>query len=244
MGNKRNHMGINSQDRIGLSLRRLSVSVTVALLTCSVTLLMPGCNELSDFILNNEQSSDSSKTSKSVYDDKKDNPDDEKQNKKSSVSEKEDTRQSSEAGNRVTYHMSDIDKLRNVDHFAPGTLEHIFDGTINKKGNATGYHYTMVVDSKGELVEGTRSKNDKNGVFTGKVRVSGIDKNGFSSFYPESWSPQQVVDAINTAYDDAMSNPTNPSGNLWIGHCGDLEIDMYLSDERQITTAFPVYQKG
>lgn len=142
------------------------------------------------------------------------------------------------------YYMEDIYKLENVDYFASGTIEHIFDGTINKKGNATGYHYTMVLDSKSKIIDGTRSEEDKNGIFTGNVEVDGVKKNGFSSFYPESWSPQQVVDAINTAYDEAISNPDNPnSKSLWIGHYGDIEIDMYLDSDQKITTAYPVYQK-
>ena len=142
------------------------------------------------------------------------------------------------------FYMADIFNLENVDYFASGTLEHIFDGTINKKGNATGYHYTMVLDSKGKIIDGTRSKEDENGVFTGNVEVDGVKKNGFSSFYPESWTPQQVVDAINAAYDEATANPDNPTSNsLWIGHYGDIEIDMYLDSNQKITTAYPVYKK-
>ena len=142
----------------------------------------------------------------------------------------------------ASYTMADIKKLKNTEHFAKKTLEHIFDGTINSKGKATGYHCTLVKDSKGRIIEGTRSDEDENGVFTGEVEVSGIKKNGFSSFYPESWTPQQIVDAINTAYDDAISNPSNPKGSLWIGYCGDIEIDMYLDSSKRITTAFPIYE--
>lgn len=150
--------------------------------------------------------------------------------------------QASEASVQTSYTMADIKKLKNTEHFAKKTLEHIFDGTINSKGKATGYHYTKVTDSKGRIIDGTRSQADENGVFTGKVEVSGIKKNGFSSFYPESWSPQQVVDAINTAYNDAINDPDNPKGSIWIGYCGDLEIDMYLDSNKKITTAFPVYE--
>ncbi len=138
--------------------------------------------------------------------------------------------------------MADIKKLKNTERFAKNTLEHIFDGTINGKGKATGYHYTKVTDSKGKIIDGTRSNVDENGVFTGKVEVSGVRKNGFSSFYPESWSPQQIVDAINVAYDDAINDPNNPKGSLWIGYYDDLEIDMYLDSNKKITTAFPVYE--
>ncbi len=152
------------------------------------------------------------------------------------------TSQASEKAAETSYTMADIKKLENTENFAKNTLEHIFDGTINGKGKATGYHYTKVSDSKGKIIDGTRSETDENGVFTGKVEVSGIKKNGFSSFYPESWTPQQVVDAINTAYNEAISNPNNPKGSLWIGYCGDLEIDMYLNSNKKITTAFPVYE--
>ena len=153
--------------------------------------------------------------------------------------------QSSSQSSQVTgktYSMADIKNLKNTGHFAKKTLEHIFDGTINGKGKATGYHYSMIPDSKGKIIDGTRSEPDENGVFTGKVEVNGVKKNGFSSFYPESWSPQEVVDAINTAYDDALSDPNNPQGQLWIGYCGDIEIDMYLNSDKQITTAYPVYE--
>ncbi len=140
------------------------------------------------------------------------------------------------------YTMADISSLKNTQNFAKNTLNHIFDGTINGKGNATGYHYSRVTDSKGEIIEGTESAPDRHGVFTAKVKVDGKKKNGFSSFYPESWSPQQVVDAINEAYDDAMSDKSNPHGELWIGYSGDLEIDMYLNNSKKITTAYPVYE--
>lgn len=143
---------------------------------------------------------------------------------------------------QTDYTMADIKSLKNTDNFAKNTLNHIFDGTINSKGNATGYHYTRVTDSKGEVIAGTESAPDRHGVFTGKVKVSGVKKNGFSSFYPESWTPQQVVDAINEAYEDALSDSSNPHGELWIGYSGDLEIDMYLNNNQKITTAYPVYE--
>ena len=140
------------------------------------------------------------------------------------------------------YTMSDIKKLKSTENFSRHGLEHIFDGTINKKGKATGYHYSRVEDSKGQIIEGSRSKKDNNGVFTAKVEVDGVKKEGFSSFYPEEWSPQDVVNAINTAYKDAMNDPKNPRGSLWIGRAGKLEIDMYLDDNRKILTAYPIHR--
>ena len=147
-----------------------------------------------------------------------------------------------ENGAESEYTMADIKKLNNVENFAKKTLEHIFDGTINSKGNATGYHYSKVTDSKGKIITGTESDKDEHGVFTAKVKVSGVKKNGFSSFFSENWTPQQVVDAINDAYKDALDDKSNPHGSLWIGYSGDLEIDMYLDNNKKITTAYPIYE--
>ena len=161
----------------------------------------------------------------------------------SKASSKASSKTSSKASsNAASYTMADVKALKNTEHFAKKTLEHIFDGTINSKGNATGYHYSRVTDSKGEIIAGTESARDSRGVFTAKVKVSGVKKNGFSSFYPEDWSPQQVVDAINEAYQDALSDKSNPHGELWIGYSGDLEIDMYLDSSKKITTAYPIYE--
>ena len=143
---------------------------------------------------------------------------------------------------KSSYTMSDVKKLKGTENFSRHGLEHIFDGTVNKKGKATGYHYSKVEDSKGRIIDGSRSKKDGNGVFTAKVEVDGVKKEGFSSFYPEDWSPQEVVDAINTAYKEALNDPKNPRGSLWIGHAGKLEIDMYLDDNRKILTAYPIHR--
>ena len=145
---------------------------------------------------------------------------------------------------QLVYTMDDVRALKRTNIFAANAIEHIFDGTINSKGKATGYHYDNIDGSKGSIIPGTASKPDKNGVYTAKVEVSGVKKNGFSSFYPDSWSPQQVVDAINEAYEDALSDKSNKQGDLWIGYAGDLEIDMYLNNKKLITTAYPIYQGG
>ena len=158
---------------------------------------------------------------------------------KESSSKKESSASSQASG---SYTMADVKKLKNTGHFAKNTLEHIFDGTINSKGKATGYHYDGISDSKGSIIAGTESKPDEHGVYTAKVEVNGVKKNGFSSFYPDDWTPQQVVDAINEAYDYATSSKGIRDGDLWIGYAGDLEINMYLNNSKQITTAYPIYE--
>ncbi len=219
--------------------------ITAVLLGLCLTLsvFMSGCN-ISVNLNGSSSSSDTGSKSSTVSASASSNKSSDTGSDSASSNKSSDTGSDSASSQTAdaTYTMADIAKLKNTGNFAKKTLEHIFDGTINGKGKATGYHYTRVSDSKGEVISGTESDKDEHGVFTGKVKVSGVKKNGFSSFYPEEWSPQQVVDAINEAYTDALSDPDNPRGSLWIGYSGDLEIDMYLDNNKKITTAYPIYE--
>ncbi len=140
----------------------------------------------------------------------------------------------------VRYTKADLENLEGTDIFAKDTLEHIFNGTVSSKGKRSGYHYDMIEDSDGAIVEGTRSEKDQYGVYTADVTVSGYRKNHYSSFYPDEWSPQQVVDAIRAARQDAIDNDRR-DGDLWIGYYEGIEIDMYMNKKGKLTTAYPVY---
>ncbi len=134
---------------------------------------------------------------------------------------------------------ADLDELKNTENFLPSAIEHIFEGTVNKKGEASGYHYDGIEGTAGEIIDGTKSAPDKNGVYEAQVTVNGIKKSGnggYSTFYPEDLSPQEVVDMINEAYE----NREHIGGNTYAGVAGDIEIDMYLTDDGMIISAFPI----
>ena len=134
-----------------------------------------------------------------------------------------------------------INDLEHVEHFRPGALEHIFLGEINRHDQAVGFHYEGVEESNGETIDGTASQPNEYGVYTAKVRVDGIDKQsngGKSSFFPKEWDTQEVVDAVNEAYD----NRVHISGNTFAGLIENgMTIRMYLDDEDRIISAFPEY---
>ena len=221
---------------------------TAIFLTALICLSVPlaGCSELINNYFETETTSAQSVTETNTTAQKTEKTTKAQKSKTQSSKAKDEptTAKQTSSDTKAAYTMADIKKLKNTGNFAKNTLEHIFDGTINSKGKATGYHYDNIDGSKGSIIPGTASKPDKNGVYTAKVEVSGVKKNGFSSFYPDSWSPQQVVDAINEAYEDALSDKSNKQGDLWIGYAGDLEIDMYLNNKKLITTAYPIYQGG
>ena len=141
---------------------------------------------------------------------------------------------------QAIYTLADIENLQHLEHFRDSTIEHLFLGTINDSGKATGYHYNWIADSPGEIIPGTETEPDSFGVYTAKVRVNGINKSGnkgYSTFFPDHMSPQDVIDAINEAYD----NKVEIGDGLYAGLTDDgMEIDMVVSKKGIITTAYPV----
>ena len=138
------------------------------------------------------------------------------------------------------YNMDDLAKLQHTENFTEKSLIHIFEGDINRRGRAGGYHYDMVEGSSGSIIEGTKSPafNDT-GVYEAKVEVNGILKKangGKSTFFPDSMSPQEVVDTINEAY----SNMELIEGSRYSGTSRNgIDIEIILNSEGQIITAYP-----
>ena len=120
-------------------------------------------------------------------------------------------------------------------------MEHILEGELNARGIAVGFHYDGLPTKKGEIIPGTESKPNKQGVFEAKVKVSGEAKQsngGKSTFFPNEFTAQEVVDAINEAY----ATSTYLSGNTYEGLSLDgIHIRMYLDKNNKIISAFPVY---
>ncbi|MCD7101618.1 EndoU domain-containing protein [Pseudoclavibacter sp. 13-3] len=131
-----------------------------------------------------------------------------------------------------------LSRLQGTDHFTRNALTHIFSGEISRAGKAVGYHSQAFTGTKGAVVSGTETAPDAQGVYTAQVTVDGRAKagnRGFSTFYPTTMSAQQVVDAINEAYDGR-----SPQGDAFVGRGGGLTIQMALDDRGRIITAYPV----
>lgn len=139
----------------------------------------------------------------------------------------------------TTTHQS-LSSLKNTQYFLHNALEHIFEGEINRNGQAVGYHYENSMSSNAKVIENTRSKEDKNGVYRAKITINGKEKNAFSSFFPKNWTMQQVIDTINEAYD----NKQLESGNIYNGKTkSGVTVQMYLTENHKIISAFPLYNR-
>ena len=140
------------------------------------------------------------------------------------------------------YNMDDLAKLQYTENFTEKSLIHIFEGDINRKGRAGGYHYDMVEGTSGSIIEGTKSPalNDA-GVYEAKVKVKETLKKangGKSTFFPDHMSPQEVVDSINEAYETRVFDTNSINKYEGISKNG-MKITMYLDSEKKIISAFP-----
>ena len=111
--------------------------------------------------------------------------------------------------------------------------EHIFEGELNAKGKLVGFHHMGKYTDR--ILKITRQPN-KYGVYEAEFRAFGQTKK--STFFPDRWSRQKVLDSIYEAY----FNPVNKSRNARVGKTTDgLRVKMYLDQEGNIATAFPLY---
>lgn len=140
-----------------------------------------------------------------------------------------------------TYPPAALESLSGTENFTEGAIKHIFNGEINTRGKAVGYHYEGIEPTDGCTILGTKTVPDRNGVYEAQVSVNGVAKRGGSTFFPREWSPQQVVNAVNKACENRYHVPPQPNryeGTLPSG----LKIQMYLNDGRppKIRSAFPI----
>lgn len=133
-----------------------------------------------------------------------------------------------------------LESLQNTENFKQGTkengLNHIFDGEILKNGNANGFHYEGMPNSNGKIV-GNLDPSNEFGVYQAKVEINGVLKGPKSTFFPKDWTHQQVIDAVN----EAFNNKVNIKNNKYIGKTSNgMEIEFILRNNK-IISAYPVY---
>jgi Bacterial EndoU nuclease len=128
----------------------------------------------------------------------------------------------------------------------PKTIKHIFEGEINKAGKATGVHHIDAIrGGTARIVPGT-VQSGPNGLYkaivevkdtTGKwIRKSG--NKGYSSFFPDNWDKQKVLEEITHAF----NNKVFDTGNTWKGLTSNgIEIEMYIGTNGEIISAFPKF---
>lgn len=118
---------------------------------------------------------------------------------------------------------------------------HIFAGEINRSGKPVGYHSRPGgQDPAGARVKSVRDRPNKAGVYTAAIEIRDGQqwKEKFSSFFPDSLSRNEVLQAILNAYE----NSDNPNAQPFEGPSGlGFSVQGYTSSRGGINTAFPIY---
>ena len=123
-------------------------------------------------------------------------------------------------------------------------LHHIFEGEINRKGKPTGFHSRPGGnDPHGAKVVRIKDRPNSVGVYTATIAVKDGNqwKEKFSSFFPDKFSSDQVIEAIIHAYQQSSDKKKQP----WQGPSGyGFTIQGYTTSRGGINTAFPVYRNN
>lgn len=126
-------------------------------------------------------------------------------------------------------------------------LTHVFEGEINKKGKAVGFHsrFGGKDPSGARVVKVTAGPNAK-GLYTADIEVCNGHswKGKFSSFFPDVMDQQQVTDLILKAHMAAG----NPVTGKWGATVDGITVNGYMCPDNSktcpkgaINTAYPVY---
>ena len=135
--------------------------------------------------------------------------------------------------------------IRVTDKITGKTVRHIFEGEINSSGRAVGCHHTNAINSgHSRLRPGEPITPGPDGLYRAKVDVKDangnwIQKNAESTFFPDNWSKDRILEEIS----DAFRNPNKITiGNKWeaISPSG-IKIGGYLDPHGNIATAFPIF---
>ena len=121
---------------------------------------------------------------------------------------------------------------------------HIFDGEINRSGKPVGFHSRPGGrDPANARVRSVRDAPNRAGVYTASIEIRDGNqwKEKFSSFFPDSMSRDEVLNAILNAY----NNSSNPNAQPFEGPSGlGFKIQGYTSNRGGINTAFPIYVRS
>ena len=124
-------------------------------------------------------------------------------------------------------------------------MEHIFQGEINSKGQATGFHHEGSIGHSGKarIIQVVQGPNLR-GVYRGKVEIFNtktaqwVQKSVPSTFYPKTWSRSKVISEIKSAYKNGCIIGNKFSG---VSNSG-ITIEGYVNQKGyDINTAYPKY---
>ncbi|MCX5934640.1 MAG: EndoU domain-containing protein [Pseudanabaena sp. LacPavin_0818_WC45_MAG_42_6] len=124
---------------------------------------------------------------------------------------------------------------------------HIFQGEINRRGLAVGYHHRPNgKDSNNARMVKLTGLPNRQGIYIGRGEIRNpancqwVSKLSSSTFFPDQWTQVQVLSEIQSAFASS-----NKSKEPWQGTApSGLKIEGYYNKATNtITTAYPIYRR-
>ena len=125
----------------------------------------------------------------------------------------------------------------------PINLVHIESGEINHRGEAVGYHHRPNgLDPPGTRILGILQPPDAKGIYRARVALrdpatdAWVQKKGASTFFPDTMSRSEVVDAILDAFHHAQTS----NGGQFVGPSGTGFVIEGWYQNGRISAAYPL----
>lgn len=145
---------------------------------------------------------------------------------------------------RTKYKLSE-----DTSNFSDESLQHLFDGDAKRysDGNISigGFHHEGE-NSIAKIKEGTKIEAH-NGVYQAEVEYLGYSKNthpqGFSTFFPKSWSRNDVIKSINETYQPQYLKEIQRNGNaVYENTVNGVKINVIVNTRtNKVITSYPVW---
>ncbi|MBQ8692507.1 MAG: EndoU domain-containing protein, partial [Synergistaceae bacterium] len=141
----------------------------------------------------------------------------------------------------MPYDKAVLSELQRIANFQRAAVNHIFMGEI-KDGAASGYHYSRIKNARGYILPAADKEYISGyGAYKAKIAGDGMIKDansGYSSFFPDAMTPQEVIDAINEAYNN--KSRVDEDDNAFAGFAANgMEIIIFVDNRGKIISAFP-----
>jgi deoxycytidylate deaminase len=118
-------------------------------------------------------------------------------------------------------------------------FKHIFEGNINRRGEATGFHHKPSSPGPDTEVIKTIKEANNCGVYVAQVKVQGKTKKAYSSMFPDKLNKSEIINILDSSYKKGISaNPIKTIFTVQTDQC--FKVTMILNNNR-LATAYPLY---
>jgi Bacterial EndoU nuclease len=118
-------------------------------------------------------------------------------------------------------------------------FKHIFEGNINRRGEAVGFHHNPSSTNKDTGIVKVIKPENNCGVYTAQVKIQGKTKKAYSTMFPDKLKKSEIVSILESSYKKGISaNPNKSIFTVVTDNC--FRITMILNNN-QLATAYPLY---